>query len=115
MYKVPQVTANPLQTQTLVLPDGSQIQIEMYYRQQQYGWFFNSISYGDFVLQGFRITVNPNMLHQWKNRIPFGIACVASVPREPTQQGDFAAGLFTLYVLDATDVATYTEFLEGKI
>jgi len=85
----------------------------MYYSQQQYGWYFLNLTYGTFELNGLRITVNPDMLYQWKNLIPIGLACVTTANREPTQLQDFSSGLFQLYVLTQAEVQQYTEFLHN--
>lgn len=96
----------------MLLPDGTQINISLYYSPQQYGWFVTDLTYGSFEIQGLRITVSPNMLHQFRNQLPFGIACfITTANREPTQQQDFSSELFQLFVLDATEVEQYTEFL----
>lgn len=111
MYQITQITSDTWQTQTLNLPDATQIVIEMYYRPLQYGWFFNTITYGTFTVQGMRISVLPNMLYQFSNQLPFGISCVTSLGREPTQQNDFASGAFSLYVLTPTEMQQYAAFL----
>lgn len=114
MYQIKQITSDSLQQQTLVLPDGTQIGLTMYYRPLQYGWFINEITFGStFTLQGLRITVSPNMLHQFRNQIPFGLACVTATKREPTQITDFSSGAFQLYVLSAAEVAEYASYLQG--
>lgn len=112
MLLIQQITNDPLQQQTLVLADGTQLLIQLYFRPMQYGWFFNQITYGAFQLQGLRITNNPNMLLQWRNLIPFGLACYSTAMREPSQQDDFASGASKLYLLSAAEVVQYTEFLQ---
>lgn len=113
MYQVQQITNDTLQTQTLVLPDGTLISLTMYYRPMQYGWWINEIDYKTFTLQGLRIVVSPNLLHQYKNQIPFGLACVTSLQREPTQQDDFSSGAFSLYVLSADEIEEYAQYLQS--
>ena len=114
MLLIPNVSADPLQQQTLVLDNGSTFTFTLYYVPLQIGWFITSLTYGSFTLQGLRVTVSPNMLYQFKNQIPFGIACLPnSVNREPTQLQDFEAGAFSLYVLTAAEVAQYTTLLQG--
>lgn len=110
------ITSDPLQSQTLVLENGNSFTVTIYYVPMQYGWFITSLTYGNFTLQGLRITVSPNILYQFKNQIPFGIACIpnnSNINREPTQQQDFESGAFSLYVLTAAEVAEYTALLEG--
>src|SRR4051812_27196145 len=71
MYEVKQVTSDAGQTQSLILPDGTTVTITMVFIPMQYGWFFSNITYGSFVLENIRICNSPNLLHQWRNLIPF--------------------------------------------
>lgn len=107
------VTDDILQDQQLILADGSLITIEIYFRPMQYGWFFNTISYGSWTLNGFRIVNSPNMLHQYKNQIPFGIACQTVGSREPMFQEDFQQGNSSLYLLNQTEIIDFSNFLSG--
>lgn len=115
MYQINQITNDPVQTQNLLLPDGTQIILGLQFTQQQYGWFFTSVEYDtdDFLLQGIRVCNSPNMLHQWRNLIPFGIACYSPSNREPQFLQDFVSGNSVLYILTAAEVAAYAEFLSG--
>jgi hypothetical protein len=116
MYLIQQVTSDANQKQTLILPDGTSLTLTIYFIPLQYGWFITSLVYGNFTLNGLRITVNPNMLRQFKNQIPFGLACYANGnSREPSQQKDFSSGAFSLYILDAAEVAQYEEILAGNV
>jgi hypothetical protein len=115
MYQILQITEDALQDFNLVLLDGSTIQLEIYYRPMQYGWFINSLVYASasFTLQGVRITNSPNMLNQFRNVIPFGLACYTQNNREPTQQQDFSSGASQLYILTAAEAAQYAELLSN--
>lgn len=113
MLLIQQFTADPLQQQQLVLPGGSTVTIQIYFRSMQYGWFINSLVYKTFTLRGLRITNSPNMLHQFKNQIPFGLACYSTANREPSQLQDFSSGASQLYILTAAEVAEYAAFLNG--
>jgi hypothetical protein len=113
MLLIQQLTSDPLQQQSMVLADGSKVTIQLYFRPMQFGWFFNSISYGSFLLQGIRVTNNPDILYQWRNQIPFGIACYTVGNREPSQQEDFSSGASKLFLLTEAEVEQYREFLEN--
>lgn len=115
MYLIQQVTAYPLQSQNLVLTDGTTVTLEINFRPMQLGWFINTLTYGTFVLNGLRITNSPNMLLTFKNQIPFGIACYSTANREPSQQQDFSSGNSKLYILDAVEVAEYYTFLQTGV
>lgn len=112
MYQIQQITADPLQQQTIVLPSGTQsLSLTMYYIPLQYGWFITKLVYGTFEIDGMRISNSPNMLAQYINQIPFGLACYTTGNREPTQQQDFLSGAAILYILDAAECQEYATFL----
>lgn len=112
MFAIQQITNDALQEQTLLLPsNGAPIVLTLNYVPLQYMWLIKRITYGDFVAENIRICVSPNMLYQFKNLIPFGIACYSQASREPTLQQDFISGAAKLYLLTEEEVAAYTEFL----
>ena len=111
MLLIQQVTSNPLQKQTLVLEDGSAFSMTVYFRPMQQGWFINELIYGDFTLYGMRIVNSPNMLNQWRNKLPFGLACFTAGNREPSLQQDFISGTSKLYVLNQAEVDEFAEYL----
>lgn len=112
MYLIQQVTAAALQSQNLTLPDSTIVTIQIYFRPLQVGWFINTMTYGSFALSGMRITNSPNMLFQYQNQIPFGLACYTAGNREPTQQEDFSSGASQLYILDQSECEEYYAFLQ---
>lgn len=113
MYKIQQITADPSQQQTLVLPNGAQIAFAMQYLPGQQAWAAN-VTYGSsFGLNGILLVNNPNLLQQWSNLIPFGMACFSSGAREPSQIQDFQSGYSALYILSAEDVVAYEEALQA--
>lgn len=111
MFLIQRVSAAPLQSQSLVLEDGSVFSMTMYFRPIQQGWFLNELVYGDFVLRGLRIVNSPNMLHQFRNQLPFGLACFSINDREPQLLEDFSSGNSKLYVLSSDEVKEYAEYL----
>lgn len=115
MYLIQQITADPTQTQTLILPTGGQIALTISFYPQQYAWYVVLLAYQNFVVQGLQITANPNLLQQWRNSIPFGLGCFVTGNREPTQQQDFQSGAAQLYILSAAEVVQYTAFLQAGV
>lgn len=113
MLQIQNITSDPLQTQTVVLPNGNAFTIAMYYIPLQYGWFFTNITYQTFTITGLRISNNPNMLYQYQQAVPFGLACFSASGREPTQQLDFVSGASSLYILTQQEVAEYTAYIQG--
>lgn len=115
MYQIQNITSDAKQKQTLQLPDGTLISLTMFFIQMQQGWFIKDISYGSFTLNGLRIVNSPNMLHQYRNKIPFGLACFSVNNREPSLEDDFSSGASKLYILTEAECVQYAEFLSGQI
>jgi hypothetical protein len=116
MRRIEQVTDDAAQKQRITLPDGTTFEFTMRFYPQQYGWFITELTYGEmFTLRGMRICVSPNILHQFRNKLPFGIACFSANSREPSLQEDFSSGAAQLYVLDRDEVEYVTDFYNGQV
>lgn len=115
MKTIEQITTEPLQKQTIVLDDGSTVSFVIAYVPMQYGWFFREIIYKSFKVTNIRVTNSPNILHQFKNQIPFGIACFSEENREPFLQEDFSSGTSKLYLLSLEETQDYAEYLSGQV
>lgn len=113
MYLIQQISTAPNQTQTIILPDGSAATLALSYAAQSYAWFITSLVYKTFTLTGLQVTTSPNMLHQFRNQLTFGLGCTCTGNREPTQQQDFSTGQAQLWVLSAAEVAQYSRILGG--
>lgn len=113
MNLIQRITDAPLQQHIVILDDGTSFSLEIYFRPMQYGWFINQLVYEDFVLNGLRIVNSPNMLLQFQNQIPFGLACLSTTTREPSQIGDFLSRASSIYVLDAAEVVEFSEYIKG--
>lgn len=102
-----------MQQLSLILYNGNILTLTIYFIPLQQGWFITNLTYNatNFVLKGLRITVNPNMLYQFKNQIPFGLGCFTTLLREPSLQQDFSSGNFNLYILTQTEVSQYSQLL----
>lgn len=111
MNKILEISNDPLQIKNITLQDGSTLILTLYFVPMQLGWFINDLTYGTFKLTGMRIRVGYNMLHQYRNKIPFGIACFNSLNVEPFSINDFSSGNTELYILNSTEVARYTSYL----
>ncbi len=114
MNQIQNITTAPYQTQRLILPNGNPVDITFSYKPQQLGWFIETLTYLDFTLKGMRICVSPDILYQWKNKLPFGIACFAINGREPYLSTDFSDGSASLYLLTQAEVLQYQGELSGQ-
>ncbi len=111
MLRIQQITNDASQQQSLVLPDGSAVLLQINFKPLQIGWFITKLVYGDFELYGVRITNSPNILYQFKNQIPFGLACFSTANREPSQQDDFSSEASKLYILTEAEVQAYSDYI----
>jgi hypothetical protein len=111
MYLIQQITNDPFQQKTLILPNGNSFVLQLYYMPMQLAWVISKLTYGSFTLTGIRVTNSPNILNQYQNQLPFGLACFSLGNREPTLQQDFSSGSSSLYVLSQAEVAQYQALL----
>jgi len=108
MTTISGLSSQPKQTFSFVLDDGSQVSCYIEYRPQQRGWFAN-FAWQDWAVYGLRLTAAPNILKQWQNLIPFGLALLTTGNVEPLNPTDFADLTARLIVLNAADVASVNE------
>lgn len=111
MKQILGITGDSKQKRSIVLDDGTRFTFTMYFSPLQQGWFIRELTYGDFAMLTMRISNQPNMLYQFKNQIPFGLACASKDDREPSLQQDFLSGASKLYVLSEAEVQAYSDFL----
>jgi hypothetical protein len=100
------ITADPNQELPVTLDDGSTAVINLVYRPTIQRWIMD-VTYNNMIVDGINLCVYPNVLRQWKNLLPFGIACVAADGIDPISIDDFANGRASLYILNADDVVTF--------
>lgn len=110
MRLINSLTDDAKQLLSLVLEDQSRVQMRLNYIPAQAGWFY-SLQYGDFIIYNRRLVNSPSVLRQFRNLIPFGLACIVSDGYEPVYQDDFASGRVSLYVLTEAEVVETEEFI----
>jgi len=115
MFELQKITNDPFQQQNFTLFDGSTLSMSFRFVPMQQGWFIDELVWQDFVLKGFRIVNSPNMLHQFKNQISFGLGCFSKDDKEPSLQEDFLLKTSTLFILDESEVQTFVEIVNGEI
>ena len=105
MKKITMLTGDPRQSVKVGLDDGSKVSLDLWYSEMQQGWFYD-LTRDEFSLQGRRLVVSPNMVRQFKEIVPFGLACFSTDGYEPVFIDDFTSGRVSVYVLDEDDVET---------
>lgn len=96
----------------LQLPDGTIATMELIYQGATERWITN-VSYGSFTANSIGLCCYPNILRQWKEILPFGIACVTADQTDPFDINDFSTGRVSIYLLDQTDISTIENTVFG--
>ena len=115
------LTNAPNQTIQVSLEDGSVFTLNLYYRPQQNGWFFDVIWPGSSVIPipfssyNRRLVASPNVLRQFRQLIDFGILVATPDNSDPNLQTAFVDGSTVVTLLNAADVTSMeTNFFPGS-
>ncbi len=98
------LTDQSKQSTILTLTDGSKVLFYLEFRSQQRGWFFD-VTWNTVSVFGQRLVTSPNVLRQYLNTLPFGIAVVTTDGAEPLTASDFSEGTVSLYLLEGSDLS----------
>lgn len=103
------LTDNPNQQTSLALPDGSRATLVLNFRPQQLAWYFDlvwtRVDGTTLPIRGLKLVASPNMLRQYRKRLPFGLGLITLNDIEPTTQSTFIDGTSQMLLLDAVDVS----------
>lgn len=102
------ITDAPKQTMAFFLADGSKATLSLEYSPNQLAWFYD-VAWVDFAANGRRLVASPNILRQFRELIPFGIAVLTAGGADPLQQEDLVAVATSFVLLEADDVANVEE------
>lgn len=111
MFDLKNLTASANQTTTVVLQDGSTLQLTFKYRPAIQRWSID-LSYKNFKANGVGLATHPNLLRIWRNVIPFGIQVATADGTDPFMADDLASGRVTVTILDGT--AGRTDLLDAE-
>lgn len=101
------LTDAPAQVVGIPLEDGSRVVLTLNFRPQMNGWFFDLQWPGvltPFTVRNRRLVVAGNLLRQYREIIPFGIAVFSVDNGDPMTQNCLADGTVTVVLLSASDV-----------
>lgn len=94
------------------LADGSSGTLELIFQGATERWCF-IVKYAAFNSGLLGLCCYPNILRQWEDTLPFGIACVTADQTDPFNVNDFATGRVSLYILEQADIATLNSLVFG--
>lgn len=103
MTLVDNLTNFALQQTVLILEDGTTATLTITYNAATERWVMD-LSYNNTTINGLGLCTYPNIIRQWKNVLPFGIAIVTADQTDPFDINDFADGRAKMYLLNAADV-----------
>lgn len=111
MQLLTELTSDYKQKYSITTEDNETFDLLLEYMTQQQCWYY-SISYGDnFVINNQRLVYSPNILRQYKNIIPFGLAVNTLDQSDPYFLEDFESGRVEVTVLTESEV----EQIEAQI
>lgn len=111
MNQITSLTTDPKQQFNAVISGYNTAQIYIEYKPQQFGWFMNLV-WGNFSVNNLRLAVGPNILRQFKNQIPFGIAISGVGNIDPLNQTDWVSNN-GFFILTSDDVAAVETVVYG--
>lgn len=103
MQQINTLTNDADQLMIVPLADGSELQLEFIYRPAIQRWVVN-VSHPLLELKGFNVCLGPNILRQWRNLVPFGLAITATDGLDPVDISDFVTGRVSVFILSAAEV-----------
>lgn len=114
MRKIFITSQDPKQVYSVPLDDGTAFKLQIAYYPRIMAWIIVELTYNGFTLYGNKIVNSKNLLHQFRNLIPFGILCKSVNDRDPMLIEDFESGNTELYLLSSAETLAYWESLSGN-
>ena len=107
------ISAYPTQTLSIASPNGDgDISFTLRYQARTSSWNCD-ISFGDdFVVNGLKLVMNPNILYQFHNNISFGLMVKSVDGYDPMFVNDFISdGRCELYLLTSDEITTIQDYI----
>lgn len=112
MLIVETITDSPRQTMYIRLENGNSFTFNLFYSQNQNGWFYDVI-YNNFKLYGRRLVVSLNLLRAFRGFIPFGISIGTIDGYEPIYLDDFISGRAKMAILNESEVSSVEDLISA--
>lgn len=105
MQVITSLTTSANQFHELVLDNNQSAKFTLRYYPRMFSWFFD-IEYEDIVINNVKLVLHPNILRQFKSKLPFGLAIYTDNGSlvEPFQITDFQTGRVYLAILNSDEV-----------
>lgn len=116
MYRIMDLNGQPKQQIKVIVANNRVLKIDFTYSENQKCWFFDfDYNNGKFISKGHKLSNCPNIIRQYKNTLPFGIACYVIDGLEPWFLNDFVTGRVQFYILEKAEVQSLEQNLYGKV
>jgi len=109
MKRLEGIRATGTQRLTTTASNGDVVVIVLFYDAATQN-FKIDVEWNDFILRGTRVFSSPNLLNQYENIIPFGLAVVTTGGGEPFLVNDFSSGRCNMYLLTPEEVVDVNDF-----
>ena len=98
-------TSAPKQFYQLVLDNNETADFHIRYMPRMLSWYFD-ISYKNTNINNVKIVLHPNILRQFRNKLPFGLMFYTEngSPVEPFQITDFKTGRVKMGILNEEEI-----------
>jgi hypothetical protein len=97
------ITNEPWQIHELIITGFDSCEMEIKWNDTQSAWFAR-FTWGDFEVAGLKLTMSPNILSQFANKIPFGIAIISNTLQDPITLDSLSNGTTEFWILSAAEV-----------
>lgn len=102
MIQITKLTNASKQQLVVIGEDGELVTMNLVYSSTQEAWNI-SFEYDGITINGMQLTVSPNILHNYKNILPFGIVCTSTDGQEPKYIEDFQDERVELFMVSLAE------------
>lgn len=108
MQLIQNITSAVKQKMTLSLENNETCEFRLHFNARMEAWFFG-FTYKDITIKDLKVCLHPNILRQFRNIIPFGIAFLSEKQVEPFLITAFSNNICDMYVLSQEEVQQIEE------
>ena len=112
MKQITAFTSDPNQQHILIGENGEEITINLLFVDSQIGWFVD-FQYKDLIINSMRLVTCINILHSWRNIIPFGLAILTQDKGDPYFIDDFTTERVNVFLTNSDDRKALEEEFYG--
>jgi hypothetical protein len=111
MIQIRNLSGAGVQEITVLLQDGSAVQLTLRYRPAVQRWSMD-VAWKTLLIRNIMMATHPNILRPWRNAIPFGICIATDDGTDPFMITDFEQERVKIYVLDDSVTPSDLAYIE---